>query len=313
MGGSLALLLLACVCASAVHRVTTGHQELSVGPGAPLTVDFAIGAWRTVWLWEGEGVDDASVTFTCMLWGIEYIYKPVLVNAAFPVGDIITFTTDCRLRVQIWVLPIGFCSPMTHVYSIAHSLSNTFTLTENISHLCFFFDSPSQSTSITAEIVSKRVNFSASRVELWSGGLEPIPCLKSRCKASVSSRFFVRFVGAQAGMRFLVEGLFQRHDLESVCAREAVPVWDGNLSYTAGLPAQKELFYCDESYVAWLQQRRNWKILATVVVCGAALIRLWFWCQKLDNKGYVPIQFQQPRDDIDPRRGAEAFRKATEL
>jgi hypothetical protein len=110
-------------------------------------------------------------------------------------------------------------------------------------------------------------------------------------------------------MRLSMKGVFQRHDLENVCAREAVPVWDGNLSYTAKLPTQNELFYCDESYAAMVQQRRNWKILAAFVICGAAIARLWFWRQNMDRNGYIPIQFQQLREET----GADSFRKATDL
>jgi hypothetical protein len=307
-------LLLIRLCASIVHHATIGYQQFNVRPWAPLTIEFPEGIWRTVWLWEGEGGEDPSVMFTCKLWGMEYVYRPVLVNTAFPVGETITFAADSLLRVQVWVVPLGFCSPMTHVYSIAHSLSNAFTLTDNISHLCFFFDSPSLSTQITAEIVSKRVNFSASRVELWRGDLERIHCPKNKCKTRVSGRFLIRFIGAQAGMRLFLEGLFQRrHDLQNVCAREAVPVWDGNLSYTAGLPTRKEVFYCDESYDVWVQQRRNWKILAALAVCGAGLIKFWFWYQKLENNGYVPIQFQQLREDTGARRGADVDPTATEV
>jgi hypothetical protein len=212
-----------------------------------------------------------------MLAALVCLSSPVLVNSAFAVGDPITLATDSRVRVRVWVLPIGFCSPMTHVYLASHSVSDTFTLTDNISRLCLFFDNPSRDTQITASIISRRVNFSRFRVEPWDSALGSVPCTKSACRANVRGVFFLRFVDARQGMRFAIDARFQRHEIQTLCERQPVPVWDANISYTVRLPASRERFYCDDAYAAAAERKRNWMRIIAIASVAALGTRLWIW------------------------------------
>jgi hypothetical protein len=292
-------LLLSAFLAQAISTAlvpSLGYQSFEVHPHSPLVIDFSGGSFRTVYYWEGDGDDDPTVVISCRLWDVQYTYRPTLVNAAFPVGDIISLATDALIRLQVWVIPIGFCSPITHYYSIAHSFSDEFTLAENISNLCLFFENPSRDTKISAEILSKRVNFSESRIEIWDSDLARVPCSKSQCDAQLHSKFFIRIVGARTGLRVALRGEFQRHELATVCTRDSVTVWDANLSYSASLATTAEKFWCDDSYAEKREKERLLlEIVVALVVLGIA--GLWFFViRKSSLFGHVPAMLQAEKE-----------------
>jgi hypothetical protein len=152
------------------------------------------------------------------------------------------------LRLQTWTFPIGFCSPSTHFFSAATFLADEFTLAENITNggLCFFFENPSTTNHVIVQITSKRVDYAESRVEVWNSNLERVECGKGKCDVKLHERFFVRLVGAKAGIRYYMETHFEQHDTPGGCGRNAIPVWDGTLWYTAALKAVDEEFLCDD-------------------------------------------------------------------
>jgi hypothetical protein len=276
------------------HLSALGYHYFEVRPGDPLVIDFSGGLYRTVYYWEGERDDDPSVLVKCQMWGVEYVYKPTLANAAFFVGDIVTLLTDAPIEVQVWVFPIDFCSPTTHYYSIAQSFSNRFTLMENVSHLCLFFENPSRATQISAQILSKRVNFSESRIEIWDGGLERISCPKHKCEAMLHSKFFIRVVGAHSGLKIALSGSFKRHDLATVCTRDAVTVWDANQSYTAHLATVEEQFFCDDSLAVRMQYQWTiaWIGAAVLGLCGGVCLWLW-WNRANGALTHLPARFRK--------------------
>jgi hypothetical protein len=183
-------------------------------------------------------------------------------------------------------------------------------LSENISNLCLFFENPSRNNEITARILSRRVNFSETRIEIWTSHFERVPCRKNKCHASLRSKYFIRIVGARSGLRVGLSGTFQHHDLATLCSREPVTVWDANLTYAANLPTEREKFYCDESHVAKMEQQRNLivvsAVLATVVIGGV----VWLW-RRRSWEGFkvVPSQLQQKGgvSKEESLRGGEKF------
>jgi hypothetical protein len=279
--------------------LSIGFRSYDIPSGTPVRFENPDGASRCVFIWGGDGDDDPSVVITCRLWGVEYVHRPILVNYAFPVGEWITIQSDVGLRLQTWTFPIGFCSPATHFYSAATYLADEFTLAENITNggLCFFFDNPSTTNNVIVQIVSKRVDFTESRVEVWNGNFERVDCGKATCAVKLRERFFVRFVGAKAGIRYYIEAHFEQHDTPGGCGRNAIPVWDGKLLYTAALKAVDEEFMCDGP--SGINRRRGiqfWILAAGLAVVIAATV-VWLRRQSDETEwlSRVPRQLlEQP-------------------
>jgi hypothetical protein len=215
-----------------------------------------------VLIWSAAADDDPSVIIVCQLWGIEYIHRPILLNSAFPVGEVVRFVADCRVQLQVWVFPIEFCTPATFFYSSGTAIWDEFTLAESLDKsLCLFFDNPSMNNAVIAQIKSKKVNYTESRVEVITSPLERLDCRKNKCARLVTDRFFIRFVGAKAGMRFFVETNFEKSMSLTGCGRNPIPVWDGNLSYAGKLEVMDEVLACDEGLEAAEGQRKRWILL----------------------------------------------------
>jgi hypothetical protein len=218
---------------------------------------------------------------------VEYVHRPILVNYAFPVGEWITIQSDAMLRLQTWTFPIGFCSPTTHFYSAAMFLADKFTLAENITNggLCFFFVNPSTANHVIVQITSRRVDYTESHVEVWNGNFERVECGKGTCDVKLHERFFIRLVGAKAGIRYYVEAHFEQHDIPGGCGRSAIPVWDGKLLYTAALKAVDEEFICDDpSRVNRRREIQFWILSAGIAVAIMAVV-VWLWKQSGEAGG----------------------------
>jgi hypothetical protein len=279
-----------------------GFHSYEVPARTPLLIQNPDAQNRIVMSWSGDADDDPSVLIMCTLWGVEYIHRPLLSNFVFPVGEIVQLRSDAVLRVQVWVLPIHFCAPTTFFYSAAHLVSNEFTLTENVVNgLCLFFNSASKKNRIIAEIKSKKVDYSESRVEIINSNFELLKCKKERCEQELGDRFFVRFVGAKTGLRLLVEAFFEHSDLLGACTRNSVPVWDGNLSYTVDLHATNEEFICDEPVLLARKRQKKWLFLAFGFLLSIfAIFSPFDWRRVVHGRpDRVPVQLQ---DLPKPRR-----------
>jgi hypothetical protein len=297
--------------------LSIGFRAYDILPGTPVQFENQDGASRCVFIWQGDGDDDPSVVITCKLWGVEYVHRPILVTYAFPVGELITVQSDARLRLQTWTFPIGFCSPATHFYSAATFLTDEFTLAENITNggLCFFFDNPSTTNHVIVQIMSKRVDYTESRVEVWNSDFERVQCGKARCDLKLHERFFVRVVGAKEGIRYYMEAHFEQHDTPGGCGRNAIPVWDGKLLYTAALKAVDEEFMCDDpSRINRRREIQFWILTGALAIVIMAAVA-WLWRQSDETGGWirVPKQLLEQSFASGARLGSpqEALKSAT--
>jgi hypothetical protein len=289
-------LLSACLSTETRDTPSVGFHHYDVPPHTVLAIENPEVRNRMVVIWSGEGDDDPSVVIACTLWGIVYIHHPILINYVFPVGELVRFKSDAPVQVQVWVLPIDFCAPTTFFYSATVSISDEFTLTGKIANgLCLFFDNPSMKNHVVAQIKSKRVDYSESRVEVIGGSFDRLECEKNRCTKEVNDRFFIRFVGANAGLRLLVETEFEKNEALAGCARNAIPVWDGNLSYTGILEVSDEEFLCDDPAQLMRKKQKKWLLtLGGGFVVVFAILLPYCSCIGMKNREErMPQQLQE--------------------
>jgi hypothetical protein len=234
-------------------------------------------ARQMVFIWTRDLDDDRSVTITCQLGGVEYVHRPLLINHAFPIGERIVVQSDTRLQLQVWAFPFGFCSPTTHSYSAAVSVSNRFTLMTNVTNgpLCLFFDNPSIRSLTVAQTQSRKFDPLHSMIEVWNGAFEQLNCPKKKCRLVIVDKFLVRLIGAGEGLRYYIKAHFQHNEILSVCGRTAIPVWDGNMTYTATLDTFNEELICD----APMRMTRETKafIKLGVIMFVVLAVNKWLW------------------------------------
>jgi hypothetical protein len=268
-----------------------GLHVYEVPARSPLFIRNPDAQRRMAMFWSGPAAGDPSVVVSCVLWGVEYVHRPLLTNCAFPVGEVIRFESDLPATVQVWVLPIHFCAPTTFFYSAALMVWDEFTLTDTlVNGLCLFFSNPSPQNRVAAQIRSKKVNYSESHVQIIKANFEALECGKEKCERELSDRFFVRFVGAKAGLRLLIETAHEREHPRGPCARNSVPVWDGNLSYAVDLPVADEDFICDNPRRLTRKRQQKWLFLA----CILSFAMLAVFCVVGDKKDRrIPLQLQE--------------------
>jgi hypothetical protein len=276
-------------------RPGLGFHSYDLPAQTRLVIENPDAAHRVFMSWSGEADDDPSVVIACTLFGVRYVHRPLLVNYAFPVGEIVRFQSDSVVTVQIWVLPMRYCAPSTFFYSAAHLVSDEFTLTDSVADgLCLFFNGSPGRNRVVAAIRSKRVDYFESRVEVVAADFHAANCSKEKCDVDINGRFFVRFVGAKAGLRLLVEAFFEKHDILGACVRNSVPVWDGNLSYTVDLRAVDDDFICDEPGRLTRKKQKKWLIWGCwISVAVLAVVYPFIWKDSLnDGAKRVPMQLQ---------------------
>jgi hypothetical protein len=273
-----------------------GFHQYELPPHTVLAIENPEVRYRMAMFWSGDADDDPSVVIGCTLWGMVYLHHPVLVNSAFPVGELVRFKSDGRVQVQLWVFPIDFCAPTTFFYSAESSLSDEFRLTESfVNGLCLFFDNPSLKNRVIAQIKSKRVDYSISRVEVINTQLDRLDCQKNRCLREIKGRFFVRFVGAKVGLKLMIETEFQKNEAFGRCSRNAIPVWDGNLSYAGTFPTADEEFICDEPVRLARKKWKHWIWIGCGICLMGCVISFPYchWIRRQNREDWIPKQLQE--------------------
>jgi hypothetical protein len=267
-------LLLAASTLSADPARFYGFQDYDIDPRHAFVVDTN-SISRVLLHWDGDRGEDPTIVVKALLHEVEYIYRPTLTTSALVLGSRISFKSDSPLTLQTWVLPASICSPSSFFYFASRFFSTEFVIAEDSSVLCFFIDNPS-GADFSVRMLSKQVNFTDSRVEIWNAEVEPLPCPKNRCSIQATRRFFVRFVNPRAGFRYAMKGTFKEHEIAGACGTETIRNWEGNVSYVIQLRLWEERLVCDGAVVRAPQRdfRRLGRWAATIAVI-VALGALW--------------------------------------
>jgi hypothetical protein len=186
-------------------------------------------------------------------------------------------SSDIPIVLQTWILPLTFCSPSIFHYASSNSFSNEFILKGDIATLCLFIDNPTGGY-FSVRLLSKRVNFTESRIEIWTAEFSRVDCPKNKCSASLSSQFLVRIINGRLGFRYDLRGTFKEHDIQTQCGREAIPIWEGNSSFLVNLNACDERFVCDGKVIAQPEKEVGVSVCRGLGVLAVVLfVVLWLW------------------------------------
>jgi hypothetical protein len=302
---SLGILFLLSLCFPS-FALFYGFQDYVVLPGHAFVID--VGHPCFAWLrWDAEHGEDPRVVVVSCFQDVNYTYRPVVTTSALVIGNSIIVTGDSAITLQTWIIPATFCAPAVFHYSSSHSFSDEFRLGVSFPTLCFLIDNPT-GADFTIQLQSKRVNYTESRVEIWTSGFERVNCPKNRCSAKLAGSFIARIVNGHSGLRYSLQGRFRRHEIQTQCGREAIPIWDRNRSFLVPFNTWYEEFECDGMVIAKREGNRVhiWAARAGACVLGAMLLALWVWEIRVQPQvGFEPMepQGEDPGDTL--RDGAE--------
>jgi hypothetical protein len=251
-----------------------GFQDYDIDPRHAFVVDTN-SISRVLLRWDSDRGEDPTIVVRALLHETEFTYRPVLATSALVLGSRISFTSDAPLTLQTWVLPASLCSPSSFFYFASRSFATEFVLAQDAPVLCFFIDNPS-GADFSVRMLSKQVNFSESKVEIWTADVEPITCPKNRCWIQATRRFLVRFVNGRAGFKYAMKGTFREHEISGVCGLETIRNWEGNVSYVIQLSLWEERLQCDGVVVKAPERNLGrWGTWAAVTVTLVAFLALW--------------------------------------